>query len=68
MSSNATTLPIAVAAATISMTTADDTPPIWKKRVAYTDFPAGDWMFFLTVDGLLDPERLVTVLLLPSEN
>ena len=53
--------------ATISMTLADDVYPIWNKKIVHTDFPAGEWTFYLSVDSLADWSDVVTVLRLPSE-
>lgn len=38
-----------------------DTPPIWTRKLDYTDFPAGTWKFYLADSGDAN------VLLLPSE-
>jgi hypothetical protein len=51
----------------ISMTTEDDEPPIWGRRIAYTTFPEGEWTLFMGVDQVLIPGSTVTVLMLPSE-
>lgn len=45
----------------MALETDDDTPPVWKKVVTYTDLPDGVWTFFLTNDG-----KQVTMIL-PSE-
>jgi hypothetical protein len=52
---------VADEAATITMTVADDKPPVWKKRITYTDMLAGVWKFYLTDEG----SRFA--LILPSE-
>jgi hypothetical protein len=51
----------------ITMTTADDTPPIWIRRISYSDFPEGTWSFYLSCDTTIEPGRMNTVLILPSE-
>ena len=47
--------------AVISMTVADDKPPVWTREIAYTDMPAGTWKFFLADET----ERFA--LILPTE-
>lgn len=42
--------------------------PLWKRFISYTDFPEGDWMFYLFMDGVCNPPNTVLVALLPSEN
>ncbi len=54
--------------AVLTMTTADDAPPIWTRRIQHTNFPQGEWTFFLACDSLVDQSRMCTVLILPSEN
>jgi hypothetical protein len=61
-------LKVAKSRAVFTMTTADDAPPMWTKRVPYTDFPEGDWALYLACDGLVVPGQIVTVLCLPSEH
>jgi hypothetical protein len=51
----------------ITMTTADDTPPIWTRRIPYTDFAQGTWTLYLSCDTTIEPGRMNTVLILPSE-
>ena len=53
--------------AVLTMTYADDTPPVWTKRIAYTDFPVGEWLMYLACDSLVDPARMCTVLCLLTE-
>ena len=53
--------------ATIYMTLADDVYPIWNKKIVHTNFPAGQWPLYLSVDSLADRSDVVTVLRLPSE-
>lgn len=62
------TLAVRNSSAVFNMTTADNAPPIWTRRVPYTDFPAGEWVLYLACDQVIEPGRLVTVLCLPSEN
>lgn len=44
----------------------DDQPPAWEQSLDATDFPPGDWQFYLGTDELPSGE-LVTVVLLPQE-
>jgi hypothetical protein len=46
----------------------DDVPPYWKREIEYTNFPEGDWSWYLFMDGCLVPGEDVLVMLLPSEN
>ena len=34
----------------VTLTIDDDHPPIWRKDITYTDFPAGKWVFKLGLD------------------
>jgi len=42
-------------------------PRLWERRIEYTDFPEGNWVFYLCMDGLIDPTQDVLVALLPQE-
>src|SRR4051794_18253728 len=44
--------------ARIAMTIADDQPPIWERKIEYTDMPTGDWTFELVDEG----ERFALIL------
>lgn len=52
--------------ARIELTLEDGAPPAWR-YTTHTTLPDGSWEFMLARDGLLDPGRNVTVLLLPAE-
>lgn len=57
----------------VILTVADDKAEIevigwYKRKIEMTDFPEGQWSFELAVDGLLDPGKLVAVLILPTEH
>jgi len=54
--------------AVIRLTTSDDLPPIWTRRIGYTNFPEGTWLLYLGCDSIIEPGHMVTVLCLPSEN
>ena len=45
--------------ARITRTSADDKPPIWKRRIEWTDMPEGEYLFELVDEG----ERFALVLL-----
>ena len=55
------TVKVANDKAVISMSTGDDIPPVWSRKVDYTDMPEGEWLFYLADEG----SRFV--LILPSE-
>lgn len=37
--------------ANIQLTVDDDAPPVWERRVDFTDLPDGSWKFFLADEG-----------------
>lgn len=37
--------------AIISLTTSDWEPPLWKRKIVWTDFPEGKWVFKLADQG-----------------
>lgn len=39
----------------------------WGRCLEFTDFPAGNWVFYLAIDGVIDAPNEVLVMLLPSE-
>lgn len=45
----------------------DDTV-YWTRDIEFTDFPAGEWTFYLEIDGLIVPDQIVVVMLLPTEH
>lgn len=45
--------------AEIALSVADDAPPIWTKKIPYTDLPKGIWSFELVDEG----ERFALILL-----
>lgn len=45
----------------------ENEPTLWSRDIDYTDFPAGDWLFYLSMDGVVDHPNMVAVALLPSE-
>lgn len=47
--------------AKIELTISEDTPPVYRKRIALTDMPDGKWAFYLADEG----ERFA--LILPTE-
>jgi hypothetical protein len=47
--------------AKLSLTDADDQPPLWERSIEYTDMPDGTWNLYLADEG----ERFT--LILPSE-
>jgi hypothetical protein len=53
--------------AVLHLTVGDD-QMLWSRSIEFTSFPEGRWEFELAVDGMLDPGKLVTVLLLPTEH
>lgn len=57
------TIEVVDSTATITLASAGE---LWERKVNYTDFPEGTWVLELAVDGTLDRDGLVTVLLLPS--
>lgn len=59
---------VAKSSADLALTFRDDAPPAWSRHIEFTDFPEGKWTFELSMDGLLDPEREVLVMLLLSEH
>lgn len=44
-----------------------DEPRLWQRKVSYTDFPDGDWTFYLGVDGLITSVPVI-VCYLPQEH
>lgn len=42
--------------------------PLWSRSLNFTDFPEGEWTFELAIDGLVDPNQDVLVMLLPQEH
>jgi hypothetical protein len=54
--------------ADITATMDSGVPPWWSKHIDYTDFPEGEWKFFLMVDGLLQGDKTSVVMMLPSQN
>jgi hypothetical protein len=42
-------------------------PRLWERRIEFTDFPTGNWMFYLAIDGIVDPSQDVVVAMLPQE-
>ena len=53
--------------ARIELSLADGAPPAWR-YTTHTTLPDGKWSFLMARDGLIDPQRNVTVLLLFSEH
>jgi hypothetical protein len=39
----------------------------WNRVIDYTDFPEGEWMFYLAIDQVVESGRTRVVCLLPSE-
>lgn len=37
--------------AKLTLTDADDAPPLWKRTIDYTDMPDGTWLFYLADEG-----------------
>lgn len=35
----------------LDLTTSDDTPPIWHRRMSLADLPDGEWLFYLVDEG-----------------
>lgn len=57
------TMKVANHKATISALQDKDCPPLWTKRIGYTDCPEGEWKFYVAPGG---PQGTV-VIMLPSE-
>lgn len=53
--------------ATIVLMADKGEPPAWSREINYTDFPPGDWTFYMCVDGTFDQHRNVVVMCLPQE-
>ena len=49
---------VAGSRAKLSMTTADDAPPVWQRRIGFTSLPSGTWTFMLADEG----ERFALIL------
>lgn len=45
-----------------------DEPALWVRHIEFTDFPQGQWVFELSMDGLLDPDVELLVMLLLQEH
>jgi hypothetical protein len=54
-------------AATVSLSLQDGAPPAFVENIAYTDFPEGEWMFFMGTDEV-GPEQYVSTMYLPQEH
>ncbi|MGK2884378.1 MAG: DUF6876 family protein [Rhodococcus sp. (in: high G+C Gram-positive bacteria)] len=39
----------------------------FQRDIEFTDFPEGDWPFYMCMDGIIDNPNEVTVMLLPHE-
>lgn len=45
-----------------------DDEVFWTRDLEFTDFPEGDWMFYMGIDGLVDQPNEVVVMFLQQEN
>jgi hypothetical protein len=54
--------------ATLRLVRDDELPSLWERKIEFTDFPEGEWVFELSMDGLVDPKREVLVMLLLQEH
>lgn len=54
--------------ADLSLLRDSDKPAMWFRRISYTDFPEGEWVFELSIDGMFDPDFDVVVMLLLQEH
>ena len=45
----------------------DGEPHLWDRHIGYTDFPEGDWTFYLGIDQIADPGKTSLVMFLPQE-
>lgn len=43
-------------------------PRLWQRHINYTDFPEGDWTFYLGIDQIVDPGKTSLVMFLPQEH
>ncbi len=44
--------------AVVELTTEDEKPPLFVKQLSYTDFPSGEWVFFMQQDAVIgDPDN-----------
>lgn len=46
----------------------DDDTIIWVKHISYTDFPTGEWLFYLFADQVVEPGHDSIVMCLPEED
>jgi len=46
----------------------EDEPRLWQRHINYTDFPEGDWTFYLGIDQIVDPGKTSLVMFLPQEH
>lgn len=43
-------------------------PHLWERQIGYTDFPAGEWTFYLAIDQVVDPGKTSLVMYLLQEH
>ena len=43
-------------------------PHLWERQIGYTDFPAGEWTFYLAIDQVVDPGKTSLVMYLSQEH
>lgn len=55
-------------AAAITLERDIDDPPPWRRDLQFTDFPEGEWVFKLTMDGVIDAPSEVLVMCLMQED
>lgn len=46
----------------------DGEPRLWERHIGYTDFPEGEWTFYLGIDQIVDPGKTSLVMFLPQEH
>lgn len=39
----------------------------WRRTLEFTDFPEGDWVFYMAIDGVIEQPKEEVVMLLPTE-